>query len=89
MPISDHFDSHMAGLTSPIAGGFDVTPADGSDLPTTTRALMVSSAGDVAVLLKNGDTLTFPGLTPGVIYPIRAQRVLATGTGATGIKGLI
>ncbi|MEM8654400.1 MAG: hypothetical protein AAGF36_06615 [Pseudomonadota bacterium] len=39
--------------------------------------------------LKDGDTLTLPGLTPGVIYPIRAVRVAATGTTATGIKGLV
>jgi hypothetical protein len=50
---------------------------------------MITGAGDVAVTLKNGDAITLPGLTPGVIYPIRAARIAATGTTATGIKGLI
>lgn len=89
MPISDQFNDHAAGLSSPVQGGFDITPADGTDLSTVTRALMVSGAGDAAVTLKNGDTLVLPGLTPGVIYPIRARQVAATGTTATGIKGLI
>jgi hypothetical protein len=89
MPISDVFRDHQPGLNSPVEGGFDVIPADGADLPQITRALMVSAAGDVAVTLKSGDTITLPGLTPGVIYPIRAARVAATGTTAAGIKGLI
>ena len=89
MPISDTFGDFQSGLSSPVQGGFDITPTDAGDLPQVTRALMVASAGDIAVTLKNGDTITLPGLTPGVIYPIRAVRVWATGTTATGIKGLI
>ena len=33
--------------------------------------------------------VTLPALSPGVLYPIRIARVLATGTTATGIKGLV
>ncbi|WP_415919311.1 spike base protein, RCAP_Rcc01079 family [Tateyamaria sp. SN6-1] len=89
MPISDQFQQYQPGLSSPVQGGFDVTPADGADLAQVTRAVMVSGAGDVAVTLKNGDALTLPGLTPGVIYPLREARVWATGTTATGVKGLV
>ena len=89
MPISDTFKDFQPGLSSPVQGGFDVTPSDGADLAEVTRALMVSAAGDVAVTLKNGDQVTLPGLTPGVIYPVRVARVWATGTTATGVKGLI
>ena len=89
MPISDSFHDYATGLSSPVQGGFDITPADGADLAEVTRALMVSGAGDLAVILKNGDAITLPGLTPGVIYPIRAAQVAASGTTATGIKGLI
>ncbi|MEO1555935.1 MAG: hypothetical protein AAFS01_05855 [Pseudomonadota bacterium] len=89
MPISDTFREFQSGLNSPVEGGFDVTPADGADLPAMTRAVMVTGAGDLAVTLKNGDAITLPGLTPGVIYPIRATQVAATGTTATGVKGLI
>lgn len=89
MPISDTFQEFQPGLNSPVQGGFDIVPADGADLSFVTRALMVSAAGDVAVVMKNGDLVTLPGLTPGVIYPVRAMQVAATGTTATGIKGLV
>lgn len=88
MPITDQYDSYDTGLTGPLTGGFDVTPDDGVDLPSLPRALMVSGGGDLAVVLKDGSTLTLPGLAAGVIYAIRTVRILATGTTATGIKGL-
>lgn len=89
MPIIDQFQDHQNGLTGPICGGFDVTPDDANDLAQMTRSVMVSSAGDVAVVLKDGDPITLPGLAPGVINLVRVARVLATGTTAAGIKGLI
>lgn len=63
-----------------------VTPSDSADLPNgVTRAIMVNESGDVAVQYRNGasDTLT---LFSGTVYPIRAARILSTGTTATGIK---
>ncbi|KKK84862.1 hypothetical protein LCGC14_2779070 [marine sediment metagenome] len=89
MPILDQFQDHHNGLTGPICGGFDITPDDANDLAQMTRGVMVSSAGDVSVVLKDGDAITLPGLAPGVIYPVRVARVLATGTTAAGIKGVI
>ncbi len=89
MPILDDFRDTQVGLTSPVQGGFDITPNDTADLTRVTRGLMVAATGDVAVVLRSGDTLTLPGLTPGAIYPVRITRVLATGTTATGIKGLV
>lgn len=89
MPIADMFNAYQPGLSSPVQGGFDINPSDGSDLAQVTRAVMVSVAGDLAVTLKNGDSITLPGLTPGVIYPVRASQIHSTGTTATGIKGLI
>lgn len=88
MTITDQFDSFAPGLTGPVTGGFDVTPNDGVDLGTLPRALMVTAGGDVAVVLQDGSSLTLPGLAVGVIYPVRPARILATGTTATGIKGL-
>ena len=89
MPISDKFREYTSGLSSPICGGFDIAPDDAADLVSLTRAIVLGSAGDVAVVLKNGDAITLPALAAGVIYPVRVARVLATGTTATGIKGLI
>lgn len=89
MPISDSFASFDSGLSAPICGGFDIAPDDGADLPALTRAVMVTGAGDVTVVLKDGDTLSLSGLTSGVIYPFRVVRVMSTGTTATGLKGLV
>ena len=89
MPILNQFQDHHNSLTGPICGGFDITPDDANDLAQMTRGVMVSSAGDVSVVLKDGDAITLPCLAPGVIYPVRVTRVLATGTTAAGIKGLI
>ena len=89
MTILDTFGDFTPGLSSPICGGFDIVPDDVVDLPTVTRAIVLVSGGDVSVVLKNGDAITLPGLTAGVIYPVRVSRVLVTGTTATGLKGLI
>ncbi|MFG6665073.1 hypothetical protein ACGYKB_17560 [Sulfitobacter sp. 916] len=50
---------------------------------------MVASAADLAVVLKSGDAVILPALSPGLSYPIRITRVLATITTAKSVKGLI
>lgn len=89
MPISDNFSEFTSGLSSPVCGGFDITPDDAADLQNTTRAVIIGGGGDIALVLKNGDTITLPNLVAGVIYPLRVVRVLASGTTATDIKGLV
>jgi hypothetical protein len=75
MPTFDNFHDYSAGLTGPICGGFTIAPDDATDVAQVTRAIMVSVAGNVSVVLKSGDTVTLPKLD--------------TGTTATGITGLV
>jgi hypothetical protein len=89
MPTIDNFHDYSAGLTGPICGGFDILPDDAADIAQVTRAIMVSEVGSVSAVLKSGDVVTLPNLMAGVVYPFRIARVLATGTTATGIKGLV
>ncbi|SFS85577.1 hypothetical protein SAMN04488040_2119 [Sulfitobacter marinus] len=89
MPITDNFHDYSAGLTGPICGGFSITPDDAADVAQVTRAVMVAGAGDLAVVLKGGDTVTLPSLMAGVVYPFRIERVLNTGTTASGVTGLV
>jgi hypothetical protein len=89
MTILDIFGDFTQSFSSSICGGFDIVPDDVVDLPNATRALVLASGGDVSVILRNGDAITLPGLTAGVVYPVRVSRVLVTGTTATGLKGLI
>ena len=89
MTILDTFGDFTPGLSSPICGVFDIVSDDVVDLPNVTRAIVLESGGDVSVVLKNGDAITLPALTAGVIYPVRVSRVLDKGTTETGLKGLI
>ena len=89
MPNFDQVHDYSAGLTGPVCGGFDIVPDDQADIEQMTRAIMVGTSGDVSVVLKNGTTLLLAGLMTGVIYPFRISRVNASGTTATGIKGLV
>ena len=82
------FTGHEPGLESPPSRGVAITPNNGTDLSYPIRGLMVTGAGDVSVVTTDGDTVTLPSLQPGVQYAIRATRVRATGTTATGIVGL-
>ena len=85
--MSDH-SPKTSGLTSPPIHAFTITPDDAQDLPRPIRGLMVRAGGDVALVTLGGDTITLPGLLPGAQYAIRANRILAAGTTASGLVGL-
>lgn len=74
-------------VTRPAENAFAVTPNNFADLAEDTRGLYVGVSGDVKVDLVGGTTVTFVNLAAGVIHPIRARRVYATGTSATSIIG--
>lgn len=90
--MTDSFRSHTRSLTSPPEHARAILPADAADgtgdLPQVTRALYVGGDGDLAVVMRGGEEVTFAGLSGGTLLPIRVSRVLATGTTATGIVGL-
>lgn len=64
-----------------------IAPSDSTDLAQVTRALNVAAAGLVRVRTVGGDTADVY-VAAGVAFPIRVRRVHATGTTATGIRGL-
>lgn len=86
--MPDPFASHQPGLSSPAEGGFAVTPSDTLDLARTTRAIYVGTAGALRVTLLSGEVVALAGAQAGTVYPLRAARVMATGTTAGGIVGL-
>ncbi|MFB9949829.1 hypothetical protein ACFFP0_13270 [Rhizobium puerariae] len=87
--MSDRFASMQASLSGPASSGFSITPSDGGDLPETTRALYVGTGGDLSVRMLSGETLTLSNVSSGSFLPLRVNRVLATGTTATAIAGLV
>ncbi|SLN13291.1 hypothetical protein PSA7680_00259 [Pseudoruegeria aquimaris] len=87
MPV-DLFDDQTAGLESPPTRIFEITPDDGTDLPFVTRALNAATSGEVRITTLGGDTATLY-VAAGAVIPIRASRVWATGTVASGLRGLL
>ena len=86
--MTDHFENFETGLTSPVENSLAVTPNDGTDLSTTTRALWVGVAGDINIDTKGGGTVTLKNVAAGSLLPFRVSRVWATGTTATDIVAL-
>lgn len=73
------------GQTKSAVKWVSVTPSDSVD--TNYRALWINNAGTVAVRDEDGNDETFT-VIDSTLLPIQPKRVLATGTGATGIIGL-
>lgn len=86
--MTDTFKTFARSLTSPPEHAAEIAPDDAADLPHVTRALYVGGAGDVALRLMSGDAVILRGLQAGCLIPIRVDRVLASGTTATGLVGL-
>jgi hypothetical protein len=61
-----------------------VTPSDSTDLGAV-RALFVGGAGDISVLAQGDSSPVVFTVPAGIILPIFASKVYATGTDATNI----
>ena len=85
--MMDPFAGFRPGLESPATRLASVEPNDDADLAWTTRALSVAQAGMVRVTTHGGETGDI-FVAAGVPFPIRVQRVWASGTTATGIVAL-
>lgn len=86
--MGDDFSGHDTSLTSPAIGAAIIIPSDSVALPSTTRAIYVGGSGNLRLQFMSGEVVTLTGVQAGVIYPVRALLVLATGTTATGLVGL-
>lgn len=75
-------------VVDPGSNAAAVTPNDSTDLSYTTRAIYVGGAGNLAVVMAGGQTVTFTGVTAGAILPIRVSRVMSTNTTATNIMAI-
>jgi len=83
--MADSFKDHQPGLESPAGHAVALTPSDSVALSEATRALYVGGAGALRVAA----VVTLAGAQAGQVYPLRVTQVLATGTTATGLVGLI
>lgn len=85
---NDPFWSSSPKLEAPATDGTAITPSDTEEIGFVTRAIYVGGGGNVRVVMRGGQTLTFSGVGQGTFLPIRALQVLATGTTATDLVGL-
>lgn len=77
------------GRSTDIAAAYDavaITPSDVTIIPTT-RSIWVGVAGNVAVKMASGATVTFTGVPIGVL-PVQVTQVLSTNTTATTMLAL-
>ena len=85
--MADKFQGYAEGLNSPPSHLKAVTPDDTNDLPDASRCINVAGSGAVRVTTVAGDTETIY-VAAGITFPVRAARIWATGTTATGIMVL-
>lgn len=79
----DNFNSHAVSLTAPPSSAAQVTPSDLVDLPFVSRALYIGTAGDLRVLTRDGQDVTYRNVSGTKV--LRVARVFATGTTAADI----
>lgn len=80
-PLSDD-------VTQPARNAVAITPSDTTDLTIATRGIYIGGAGNVAVIMAGGQTVTFTALATGIVHPLSVARVKSTGTTATTIIGV-
>lgn len=73
----------------PATSVFLITPSNTENLAHPTRGIAFSAEGTLKILSVEGEEVTIPEgvLVSGIIHPIRAKRVFATGTTVTDIVG--
>lgn len=76
------------GRGEPARNAFVISPSDNTELAVVTRGIWVGGDGNIVVMLELGDIVSFPGAVAGTVVPVCARKVYATGTTATGLRGL-
>lgn len=88
--MADRFATVTDSPIAPARNLAAVTPNDSTDLAWISKAIYVGVTGDLSVIAED-DTVavTFTAVPAGTVLPIRARRVMATGTTASSIVNLI
>jgi hypothetical protein len=87
--MPDRYSGQAKSYSAPADDGFAIVPNDTTELPEVTRAIYVGTGGNIAVRMASGATLTFANVAGGSLLPARVTRVLAAGTTADQIIGLV
>lgn len=69
-------------VTAPASRISNIIPDDAVDLEYVARAIYIGTSGNVCVVTSSGDEVIFKNVQSGLILPVRASRIKATGTSA-------
>ena len=83
----DKFKGMAASPSLPATSIAEIVPNDDADLAEVTIALNVCTGGTVRVTASDG-SIGDVFINAGALFPLRVRRIWATGTTATGIRGL-
>jgi hypothetical protein len=86
MPTADNWSGEFSPIFGPATRASAVIPNNTVDLSHICSALYIGISADVTLITYSFETVTFVEVQG--ILPIRARRVLATGTTAGGILAL-
>lgn len=84
----DPFASRAPAASGPAADILPVVPDDRTDLPQVAAALYVETGGALSIVAASGAVRTIR-VGDLSLLPVRARRVRATGTTASGIHALV
>lgn len=91
--MPDKFSRHADSATAPARIVSAFVPSDTADLPDTPKAIYVGTGGDLTLIAADapGDAagVLFRNLPSGSLLPVRARRVVATGTTAADLVALL
>lgn len=74
--------------SEPAYSAAPITRSDTVNIGFPVRGIYVGVSGDVVLRLVDNTNVTFKNAPAGYIIPIRAIRVLLTGTTATDLVGI-
>jgi hypothetical protein len=89
MPANNRYANNATSAIGPAVMLRAVTPHDVNELEFVTNGIIAGTAGAIAVVAQEDGAPVTLAVNAGQVYPIRAKRIMATGTTATGIVALI
>tara|TARA_R110000824_G_scaffold194375_5_gene376996 strand:+ start:6286 stop:6549 length:264 start_codon:yes stop_codon:yes gene_type:complete len=66
-----------------------ITPSDTLELTHSVRAIFVGGTGNITLIDSKGTSHVLVGIPAGATLAIKPTKIMATGTTATSIVGLI
>ena len=89
MPAKNRYVNDATTAIGPAVMLRAVTPSDADELEFVTNGIVPGTAGTIAVVAQEDGSAVTLTVNAGQVLPIRARKIMATGTTATGIVALI